>query len=125
MKSRILPLAVAVAVTLAIGWTAYRSAASDGSTDGAAPSPAKWEYKVLAPVDLLGLRAIQKEFREDNTDPEADAIKFARHAAHLESALNKLGTEGWELCCRTENAFVFKRPCDRVERLDFSASSGR
>jgi hypothetical protein len=73
LKRVVLP-AVALAVAVAVAWSALRPAAAQDKKDVPARVTAKWEYKVVRP--------------ESNGRSVAEG--------KMEATLNKLGEEGWE-----------------------------
>jgi hypothetical protein len=72
--------------------------------------PKKWEYRVLSGSDLI--RSLGEKSADSGRPPSAD------NKRDLELALNRLGSEGWELCAvhsfestaRGFQDFYLKRP---------------
>jgi len=89
----------------------------------AAPGPVKWDYKVVTMHELIygsdGVKKVAEAMAKAEKPAEATAkgaktVKdfystLAKFPKSLETNLNKLGNDGWEVASMTKDYMIFKR----------------
>jgi len=92
----------------------FMGKASSQSTNSSLSSSQRWEYKVLASVDLRLKQVTPTGVTSALSDPKlGDALAAAlghEPPLDIEAKFNELGAEGWELFVCQDKMFVFKRP---------------